>query len=267
RDSPQQEITHSLIVDRLSLTGVQADLVLTQPPYLIGKTGQALRLTCESSGLDTTVAHMSWYRQLPGKQQENLLEYEGSSIKSFGSGFENRVIVIREDSQNIFDLIIKCPTVHDTSTYYCQIKTHDYVGRGTVLTVTDVMYTKQPSVYLLLPSAEEMAAQQFVTLTCLVKDFAPKEIFVQWTVNDQLIDANKYRNTEVMADSENLNYSMYSMLTISADEWNRRPSYSCVVGHEMFPLKTRTRTVNKSSGKPSFVNLALVLMDTVNPCH
>uniref|UniRef100_A0A4W3GAN3 Ig-like domain-containing protein n=1 Tax=Callorhinchus milii TaxID=7868 RepID=A0A4W3GAN3_CALMI len=242
-------------------------LVLTQPPYLIGKTGQALRLTCESSGLDTTVAHMSWYRQLPGKQQENLLEYEGSSIKSFGSGFENRVIVIREDSQNIFDLIIKCPTVHDTSTYYCQIKTHDYVGRGTVLTVTDVMYTKQPSVYLLLPSAEEMAAQQFVTLTCLVKDFAPKEIFVQWTVNDQLIDANKYRNTEVMADSENLNYSMYSMLTISADEWNRRPSYSCVVGHEMFPLKTRTRTVNKSSGKPSFVNLALVLMDTVNPCH
>uniref|UniRef100_A0A4W3GPZ9 Ig-like domain-containing protein n=1 Tax=Callorhinchus milii TaxID=7868 RepID=A0A4W3GPZ9_CALMI len=196
----------------IQLTCVQADLVLTQPPYLIGKTGQALRLTCESSGLDTTVAHMSWYRQLPGKQQENLLEYEGSSIKSFGSGFENRVIVIREDSQNIFDLIIKCPTVHDTSTYY-------------------FMYTKQPSVYLLLPSAEEMAAQQFVTLTCLVKDFAPKEIFVQWTVNDQLIDANKYRNTEVMADSENLNYSMYSMLTISADEWNRRPSYSCVVVH------------------------------------
>uniref|UniRef100_A0A4W3GLZ0 Ig-like domain-containing protein n=1 Tax=Callorhinchus milii TaxID=7868 RepID=A0A4W3GLZ0_CALMI len=130
-----------------------------------------------------------------------------------------------------------------------------------------VLNTKQPSVYLLLPSAEEMAAQQFVTLTCLVKDFAPKEIFVQWTVNDQLIDANKYRNTEMMADSEYLNYSMYSMLTLSVDEWNRRPSYSCVVGHERFPLKTLTRTVNKSSGKPSFVNLALVLMDTVNPCH
>uniref|UniRef100_A0A4W3H3Z4 Ig-like domain-containing protein n=1 Tax=Callorhinchus milii TaxID=7868 RepID=A0A4W3H3Z4_CALMI len=102
---------------------VQADLVLKQPPYLTGKTGQALRLTCESSGFNLSIAHMSWYRQLPGKQQENLLQYEGSSIKSFGSGFENRVTVIREDSQSIFDLIIKCPTVHDTSTYYCKIKT------------------------------------------------------------------------------------------------------------------------------------------------
>uniref|UniRef100_A0A4W3GHW0 Ig-like domain-containing protein n=1 Tax=Callorhinchus milii TaxID=7868 RepID=A0A4W3GHW0_CALMI len=84
---------------------------------------QNFLLTCESSGFNLSIAHMSWYRQLPGKQQENLLQYEGSSIKSFGSGFENRVIVIREDSQSIFDLIIKCPTVHDTSTYYCEIKT------------------------------------------------------------------------------------------------------------------------------------------------
>ncbi|XP_042201657.1 uncharacterized protein LOC103173400 [Callorhinchus milii] len=128
-----------------------------------------------------------------------------------------------------------------------------------------VEYTKQPSVYLLLPSAEELSAQQSLTLSCLVKNFAPKEIFVEWTVNDQLIDANKYKNTELMADSAD--YSTYSMLSISAGDWDRGSSYSCVVGHETFPLKTLTRAVNKSSGKPNFVNISLVLMDTANACQ
>uniref|UniRef100_A0A4W3GAI1 Ig-like domain-containing protein n=1 Tax=Callorhinchus milii TaxID=7868 RepID=A0A4W3GAI1_CALMI len=122
-------------------------------------------------------------------------------------------------------------------------------------------------VYLLLPSAEEVSAQQSVTLTCLVKDFAPKEIFVQWTENDQVIDANNYKNTDMLADSADRTYSMYSMLSISAEGWGKGTSYSCVVGHETFPLKSLTRSVNKSSGKPSFVNISLVLVDTVNACQ
>uniref|UniRef100_A0A4W3GID8 Ig-like domain-containing protein n=1 Tax=Callorhinchus milii TaxID=7868 RepID=A0A4W3GID8_CALMI len=126
---------------------------------------------------------------------------------------------------------------------------------------------RKPLVYLLLPSAEELSAQQSVTLTCLVKDFAPKEIFVQWTENDQVIDGSNYKNTDVMADSAERNYSMYSMLSISAGDWDRGYSYSCVVGHETFPMKTLTRSVNKSSGKPSFLNISLVLMDTVNACQ
>uniref|UniRef100_A0A4W3GG53 Ig-like domain-containing protein n=1 Tax=Callorhinchus milii TaxID=7868 RepID=A0A4W3GG53_CALMI len=130
-----------------------------------------------------------------------------------------------------------------------------------------VEHVKRPSVFLLLPSAEELSAQQSVTLTCLVKDFAPKEIFVQWTENDQVIDGSNYKNTDVMAYSADRNYSMYSMLSISAGDWGRGNSYSCVVGHETFPMKTLTRSVNKSSGKPSFVNISLVLMDTVNACQ
>nr|AFM88067.1 secretory form of immunoglobulin heavy chain [Callorhinchus milii] len=151
--------------------------------------------------------------------------------------------------------------------YFC-IVSHDDIPtpiRKKIFKETE--YRKQPSVYLLLPSAEELSAQQSLTLSCLVKNFAPKEIFVEWTVNDQSIHADKYKNTEVMADSADGDYSMYSMLSISAGDWDRGYSYSCVVGHETFPLKTLTRAVNKSSGKPSFVNISLVLMDTVNACE
>uniref|UniRef100_A0A4W3GBX3 Ig-like domain-containing protein n=1 Tax=Callorhinchus milii TaxID=7868 RepID=A0A4W3GBX3_CALMI len=140
----------------------------------------------------------------------------------------------------------------DGKVYFC-IVSHDDIPtpiRKKIFT-EPVLYTKQPSVYLLLPSAEELSAQQSLTLSCLVKNFAPKEIFVEWTVNDQSIHANKYKNTEVMADSADGDYSMYSMLSISAGDWDRGYSYSCVVGHETFPLKTLTRAVNKSSGKPN----------------
>uniref|UniRef100_A0A4W3GC02 Ig-like domain-containing protein n=1 Tax=Callorhinchus milii TaxID=7868 RepID=A0A4W3GC02_CALMI len=419
---------------------------MTQPPTLIGKTVQALRLTCRISGFNLANYWMHWKRQFPGKQRENFLAYFSSS-NYFESEIENRVTVIKDTSKNIFDVIIKSPTVEDTATYYCGARSHDYAdywGQGTKVTVTDdnmppvpsppvviltqsspedivmhnlvtavcfvsgfhpdklsvkwlkdwqsitsgvvnypsvkedngtfstnsrltvpasewrngtvytcqvshsnsvkiyllppaqrqvlmessvtltcvvanaplhvnvtwtqenthlqsgyvnpsatdpqevisklnisteawnsgkeqifkkiVEHTKQPSVYLLLPSAEELSAQQSVTLTCLVKNFAPKEIFVQWTVNDQVIDSSNYQNTDVMADSASRNYSTYSMLSISAEDWDRGNSYSCVVGHETFPLKTLTRSVNKFSGKTSFVNISVVLKDTVNAC-
>nr|AFK11397.1 secretory form of immunoglobulin heavy chain [Callorhinchus milii] len=497
---------------------VQAGVVLTQPPSLTGKPGHPLRLTCKTSGFDLSSYYMSWVRQVPGKGLEWLLTYYSSSNNGFAPGIEDRVTVIKENSNNIFDLIIKSPRVDDPAIFtwrsntnpitdqvetypsvlnknglytlssqltiaesqlgsiYCKvahksntwsaveivvpdlpsplppvviltqfspeeiamrkpttaicfiygfrpdslsvewlkdwqpihsgvvtspsvenngtfstssrltvtarewksdsvytckvthqpshtitvknitkcpdcpldehvkvsflppspkqvlmepivtltcvvanaphdvnvtwtqeqthlqsgyrkpsatgpqevisklnISTQDWTGGKVYFCIVShddiptpirkkifkepVLYTKQPSVYLLLPSAEELSAQQSLTLSCLVKNFAPKEIFVEWTVNDQSIDANKYKNTEVMADSADGDYSMYSMLSISAGDWDRGYSYSCVVGHETFPLKTLTRAVNKSSGKPSFVNISLVLMDTVNACQ
>uniref|UniRef100_A0A4W3GBH7 Ig-like domain-containing protein n=1 Tax=Callorhinchus milii TaxID=7868 RepID=A0A4W3GBH7_CALMI len=432
--------TPSFTFGNLLFTDVQSGAVMTQPPTLIGKTVQALRLTCRISGFNLANYWMHWKRQFPGKQRENFLAYFSSS-NYFESEIENRVTVIKDTSKNIFDVIIKSPTVEDTATYYCGARSHDYAdywGQGTKVTVTDVViltqsspedivmhnlvtavcfvsgfhpdklsvkwlkdwqsitsgvvnypsvkedngtfstnsrltvpasewrngtvytcqvsheptqtiiaknitkifkdnlsltcvkiyllppaqrqvlmessvtltcvvanaplhvnvtwtqenthlhhggmrtpireqifkkigeqtfeHTKQPSVYLLLPSAEELSAQQSVTLTCLVKNFAPKEIFVQWTVNDQVIDSSNYQNTDVMADSASRNYSTYSMLSISAEDWDRGNSYSCVVGHETFPLKTLTRSVNKFSGKTSFVNISVVLKDTVNAC-
>uniref|UniRef100_A0A4W3GGC3 Ig-like domain-containing protein n=1 Tax=Callorhinchus milii TaxID=7868 RepID=A0A4W3GGC3_CALMI len=116
----RQEISPSFTFGPLFLTGVQAAVVMTQPPTLTRKTGQSLRLTCRSSGFYSSYYYcMFWYRQLPGKQREKLLTSIGYSSSSFESGFGNRVTVVRENSNRIFDLIIKSPRVEDTATYYC----------------------------------------------------------------------------------------------------------------------------------------------------
>nr|AAU04510.1 immunoglobulin mu heavy chain [Ginglymostoma cirratum] len=125
----------------------------------------------------------------------------------------------------------------------------------------------EPSVSVLLPTTEELSAQRFVSLTCLVRGFRPREIFVKWTTNDKPVNPSNYKNTEVTAESDNTSFFLYSLLSIAAEEWASGASYSCVVGHEAIPLKIINRTVDKSSGKPSFVNISLALMDTINSCQ
>nr|AAK07642.1 immunoglobulin heavy chain IgM1gj [Ginglymostoma cirratum] len=124
-----------------------------------------------------------------------------------------------------------------------------------------------PFVSILLPPTEEVSTQRFVSLTCFVRGFSPREIFVKWTNNDKPVNPSNYKNTEVTAQSDNASFFMYSLLSIAAEEWASGASYSCVVGHEAIPLKIINRTVDKSSGKPSFVNISLALMDTINSCQ
>nr|AAB25726.1 immunoglobulin C mu 4 {internal fragment} [Carcharhinus plumbeus=sandbar sharks, Peptide Partial, 69 aa] [Carcharhinus plumbeus] len=69
-------------------------------------------------------------------------------------------------------------------------------------------------------------AQRFVSLSCLVRGFSPREIFVKWTVNDKPVNPGNYRNTEAVAENGNSSF-MYSLLSIAAEEWSSGASYSC----------------------------------------
>eukprot|EP00062_Callorhinchus_milii_P026358 gi/632988368/ref/XP_007883073.1/ PREDICTED: interferon-induced very large GTPase 1-like [Callorhinchus milii] len=89
---------------------VQTAVVLTEPPTLTRKPGEALRLTCKTSGFNLATSSRYWYRQLPGKQRESLLGYHSASNKYFVAGIEIRVTVIKDFPNNIFVLIIKSLT-------------------------------------------------------------------------------------------------------------------------------------------------------------
>uniref|UniRef100_A0A4W3GF81 Ig-like domain-containing protein n=1 Tax=Callorhinchus milii TaxID=7868 RepID=A0A4W3GF81_CALMI len=115
----RREVSQSLIFGHLFFTGVQADVVLTQPPSLTGEPGHPLRLTCKTSGFNLGSYNMYWVRQVPGKGLEWIVYYYSSSDNAFAPGIEDRVTVTKDLSNNIFDLTIKSPRVDDTAIYYC----------------------------------------------------------------------------------------------------------------------------------------------------
>ncbi|MBN3325695.1 HVC3 protein, partial [Atractosteus spatula] len=121
-----------------------------------------------------------------------------------------------------------------------------------------------PSVFLLTPSSEEnFGTKDEVTLTCFVKDFSPKDIYISWLAHDSIVDKVDYTVTDLIP-SQGGTYSVYSKYTISSSDWNSGTMYSCAVHHETAPLPVAviTRTTDSSTGKATLVNLTLNLPDT-----
>uniref|UniRef100_H9H723 Ig-like domain-containing protein n=2 Tax=Monodelphis domestica TaxID=13616 RepID=H9H723_MONDO len=125
-----------------------------------------------------------------------------------------------------------------------------------------------PSVYLLPPNPEELSLRESATVTCMMKDFSPPDVFVQWMHKGQPIPSEKYVTSSPHQDPQKGGrYFSYSILTVSEAQWNSGDPFTCVVAHEALPLSSTERTVDKSTGKPTLVNVSLVLADTTNTCY
>nr|UTD43068.1 immunoglobulin NAR heavy chain secretory form [Heterodontus francisci] len=120
-----------------------------------------------------------------------------------------------------------------------------------------------PKVYVLLPSAEEIGTEQTATLVCLVTGFYPAEIYIAWMANDTLLDSGSPSQAEIK--KRNGSSSIASRLKLTAVEWNSGTTYTCLVGHPSLQRDLR-RSINKSYGKPTSVNVSLVLSDSVKSC-
>uniref|UniRef100_A0ACB8EWQ3 Uncharacterized protein n=1 Tax=Sphaerodactylus townsendi TaxID=933632 RepID=A0ACB8EWQ3_9SAUR len=125
-----------------------------------------------------------------------------------------------------------------------------------------------PSVYVLPPPAEQLALRETATVTCLLKDFYPNDIFVRWMRNNEPVGASEYYISQPIRESKSPErYFAYSTLNVKEQDWSYGATYTCVVGHEALPLQTTQKTVDKSTGKPTFVNVSLVLSDVASSCH
>uniref|UniRef100_A0A8C0M3A9 Ig-like domain-containing protein n=1 Tax=Canis lupus familiaris TaxID=9615 RepID=A0A8C0M3A9_CANLF len=88
----------------------------------------------------------------------------------------------------------------------------------------------QPSVYVLPPSREELS-KNTVSLTCLIKDFFPPDIDVEWQSNGQQEPESKYRTTPPQLDEDG-SYFLYSKLSVDKSRWQRGDTFICAVMHE-----------------------------------
>ncbi|MBN3292811.1 IGHM protein, partial [Polypterus senegalus] len=138
--------------------------------------------------------------------------------------------------------------------YECKVKDHSYIPFPISRTYTrdnDKPF-RSPKIAIFPPPTYETAATTIttVTLTCFVKDFYPKEIFVEWNDNDSRVDKRDVATTDVIKhNTENNSYSVYSKLSVSSDDWHNGHSYSCIVYHERIGSQSSTlvRTIDISS--------------------
>lgn len=126
---------------------------------------------------------------------------------------------------------------------------------------------RPPAVYLLPPSPEELSLRELATITCLVKDFNPKEIFVRWLRAGKEVSTGSYTTTEPTQALAGGSYFLYSSLQVEAAEWNEGASFTCAVGHEALPMHLIQKTIDKFTGKPTSINVSLVMSDTAGSCY
>ncbi|KYO29708.1 hypothetical protein Y1Q_0005955 [Alligator mississippiensis] len=126
-----------------------------------------------------------------------------------------------------------------------------------------------PSVYVYPPSADELSLQEVATLTCLAKGFRPSDIMVTWTQQGRPVSQETFINVGPVQDTaeKELNYFIYSKLSVLTNEWQRGDIFACVVGHEGLPMTFVQKSVDKASGKPTAVNVSVVLSDTEITCY
>lgn len=85
-----------------------------------------------------------------------------------------------------------------------------------------------------------------VSLTCMVTDFFPEAISVEWERSGVL--EQNYKNTPPILDSDG-SYFLYSKLTVDTSSWLRGETFTCSVVHEALHNHHTQKNLSRTPGK------------------
>ncbi|XP_048370566.1 immunoglobulin lambda-1 light chain-like isoform X3 [Sphaerodactylus townsendi] len=208
--------------------GCDAQVTMTQPPSVSAAIGETVKIACRRSSGSIGDYLNSWYQQKPGSAPI-LLIYEQSSR---ASGISDRFSGSLDSSANAAVLTISSVQTEDEADYYCLSYAggNEYVfGGGTQLTVLS-QAKAAPAVFVYPPSSEEVAAQNKVTLVCLMNNFYPGAVQVTWKADNAKVTEG-VETTRPSKQSDN-RYLASSYLFLSATDWASHNNYTCQVTHE-----------------------------------
>ncbi|XP_042193558.1 immunoglobulin lambda-1 light chain-like [Callorhinchus milii] len=210
----------------MCLHDTTAAVTLTQPTSISTSPGNTVKITCIMSGATRSGNYWtSWYQQKPGSGPVFVWDETRGTAGSIPGRFTGSV-----DSS--MHLTISGVQPEDAADYYCgaQYAHSPYnflFGTGTKLSLR---HPRGPSVTVLPPSPDQITAKNKATLVCLVNDFIPGAVEVEWTV-DGSARSQGVETSAIKQQADNT-YSVSSYLTLPTSEWESHDLYSCVVKHE-----------------------------------
>ncbi|KAK1328137.1 hypothetical protein QTO34_012560 [Cnephaeus nilssonii] len=117
--------------------------------------------------------------------------------------------------------------------------------------------------------SEELALNELVTLTCVVRGFYPEDVLVRWLHESQELPREKYQTWSPLpeAGQGGATFATTSVLRVDTEAWKNGDNYSCMVGHEALPLSFTQKTINRLAGKPTHVNVSVVMSEVDGICY
>ncbi|MBH1939087.1 hypothetical protein I5Q34_33330 [Streptomyces sp. AV19] len=106
---------------------------------------------------------------------------------------------------------------------------------------------RMPDVYTLPPSRDELSKSK-VSVTCLIINFFPADIHVEWASNRVPVSEKEYKNTPPIEDADG-SYFLYSKLTVDKSAWDQGTVYTCSVMHEALHNHVTQKAISRSPGK------------------
>uniref|UniRef100_A0A8C5TRX4 Ig-like domain-containing protein n=1 Tax=Malurus cyaneus samueli TaxID=2593467 RepID=A0A8C5TRX4_9PASS len=208
-----------LLVVLAHSTGSLVQAALSQPSSLSANVGDTVRITCSGSRYS-----YGWHQQkVPGTRP---------------SGIPSRFSGSKSGSTNT--LTITGVQAEDEAVYFCG--SYDRSNTALNLPVCGIGQPKaSPTVHLFAPSSEELTTTNKGTLVCLMEDFYPGSVEVQWVADGSTINSGVV--TSPAQRQSNNKYMASSYLSLEASQWQSYNSVSCKVRHEAGNVE---KTVSRS---------------------
>ncbi|XP_039580546.1 immunoglobulin lambda-1 light chain-like isoform X8 [Passer montanus] len=207
--------------------------VTQQPSEISAKVGDTVRITCTGSS-----SSYSWFQQkVPGTAPVTVIYRDSSRPSDIPSRFSGSA------SGSTATLTITGVQAEDEAVYFCgsyDSSSTAVFGAGTMLTVTGQPQVA-PTVHLFPPSSEQIDSQGKATLVCLMENFYPRSVTVEW-VGDGSTISTGVETSQPQRQSNN-QYMASSYLSMEATKWQSYNSVSCKVRHVAGNVE---KTVNRS---------------------